>query len=189
MTLTEDPDQVSTPIQEEALEVPAHEQFVGETTTRYGVVNVIARDRLCAVVGNGVLVHPVTEGSAALLVDESTGWLPGGDLALPVDGHAMNAEAVVDASPHAHVDRAGREQPQPEPRRDDGLEVVDVRDEAEDVLDRVGQENCDRESKRSVSLAPDLDRRSGSGQRRAHILCAVPHAPGSHPLCADEQHH
>ena len=136
---TEGADQLGAPVAEDALEISTHEQAVNEPTAGHGVVDVVASHCPVLEVQERVLVHPVSEGATALLVEESTRRLPGGDLALPASRHTMDAEPIIDAGGDAHVDRAGRERPQPEPGWYDDLEIVGVRQKLENALGRIRQ--------------------------------------------------
>ena len=52
-----------------------------------------------------VLMHPESEGSRDLLVDEANSGFPVSDFCKPEEGDAKESNAVLDAGSFAHLDR------------------------------------------------------------------------------------
>ena len=77
--------------------------------------------------------------AAALHVHELMRRIPPGDLGPPVDGDAMNADAVVHESADTHRDGRGREDFKVQPRLRDGFKIVGVREKSECLRARAGQ--------------------------------------------------
>jgi hypothetical protein len=71
-----------------------------------------------------------------LHVDEALAGRPLLDPRQPVDGDAVQFQAIFDERAHAHLDRARRDDVEREPRRRDRLQVGCVREESEDGVGR-----------------------------------------------------
>lgn len=94
----------------------------------------------CAVlVAKKMLVVPEAVGASELSVDEPVGRLPGGNFTLPAYRHAVDMKSVIDFDSLAHLDGAWRENVKAEPRRSESLQIVGVREEGKDVMNRPGQ--------------------------------------------------
>lgn len=122
-----------------------HEEVLDDGAAGDAVADAIA-DEGCAgdeTVGEIVGVVPQAVGPFELAIDEAGGWGPFVDAAAPVDGQAVEAEAVVDEGPGVHGDRAWRENVKVQPRRRDGFEIAGIRKEREDGFAREGQGHLD----------------------------------------------
>ena len=87
-----------------------------------------------------------------------------GSTSCHVDGTPCSAQPVLDERPGAHVDRAGRHDPEAQQRRRDRLEVAGVGEEGEDLLGRAVE---------ALLAVQDVDAHHlGYGPRVAHDECA-----------------
>jgi hypothetical protein len=81
-------------------------------------------------------VNPLLVRASNLFIDEAVRRTPGGDQRPPANGDSEQPEPVVDERSGPHVDRQRRQNPKPQLRWRDSLEVSGVGKEIEHLRDR-----------------------------------------------------
>lgn len=112
--------------------VALDEKLVNEPPAGYGVIDLVAHQRLVPCGDERVLVVPVAIRPAQLPVGEAKRRFPIANLRAPANGNAMQPQAVIDQRASVHVDRPGRDDLKIQPRRRDRFQVERIGEEVKD---------------------------------------------------------
>src|SRR3954447_22553079 len=114
---TEPPAQHVGAIAENSLHIGSHQQGMREPIECYRVLHAIADQRAAVAFYKSVLVNPKPIRAADLLVDEAHRWFPCGNLRTPTHRETVDAQLVLEHRAAMHLNRAGRDGAEIQPRR------------------------------------------------------------------------
>ena len=120
---------------EDLVEFAAHEQIAYECTSGNRIDDGILDMRTVSLGTEAMLVNPKPIGATSLLVDESVGWLPRGDLALPVNRDTVEPKSLLDSCADLHLDRQGAHDLESQPGRGDPFQVLRRREESKHFVE------------------------------------------------------
>src|SRR5690606_32853010 len=108
-----------SPERENLFHLTSHEEPVDNPPAWHRVYHVIMTNRPTILLRERMRMYPTSVRAPTLLIDETHGGLPDGDLRLPLNRNAANAQSVVDACTRSHVNRLGIQDLEAKPWRGD----------------------------------------------------------------------
>ena len=126
----------------DSLNIGSNQKLLHDGSAGDGIFDVVADQ--CAIVAplEGVFVNPHRVGAFGLPVDETARWFPDGDLALPANRYAANAQPIVQQSSLLYFARRRRQNFKVEPCRREAIEIAGVGEEYEYFGGWLRQPNC-----------------------------------------------
>jgi thiol-disulfide isomerase/thioredoxin len=123
-------------ILENLFHVSVDEEIIHQCAAGHGVYHAVAAERAAVFFRERVRVAPAAIWSAPLLVAEADRRIPAGDFRAPAHRQAVNFQPVINHRPDAHLDIAGREDIEIQPRRRDDLQIARIGEKRENPFAR-----------------------------------------------------
>jgi hypothetical protein len=121
------------------LHISRDEEPIDESVPGNSITDFVGGERSVVLFEKAMFVDPQPVGPSPLLVNEPVGRVPDGDLTLPLDRYAPNAEPIIDESMGFHLDRTGSHDLEVQPGGSECLNVSRVREESKNLIDRTRQ--------------------------------------------------
>lgn len=84
------------PIVKDSLKIGSDQKLPHDASAGDGIFDVVSHERAIVTVLEGMFVNSERVGAFGLPVDETVGWIPGGDLALPTNGNTADSQVVIE---------------------------------------------------------------------------------------------
>ena len=123
-------------VRKDSLHVTLDKEPIHQRATRHGVNDLVAAKGAAVFFHKGMGVAPTAIRPTALFITKTIGRVPAGDFRAPADGQAVHAQLVINQGSVAHLDVAGREDVEIQPRGREGFQVAGVGEEGEHFFTR-----------------------------------------------------